>query len=38
MEKQQIEDAWDDGFDRGYGYSESKYDSSQQYFNETYKK
>ena len=36
MEKQQIIDAWEDGFERGYGYRDAKFDSSEQYYNEKY--
>jgi len=38
MEKQQIFDAWDNGYDKGFGYSDAKFNSSEQYYNETFKK
>jgi hypothetical protein len=38
MEKQQIIDAWDNGYDRGYGYTDAKFDSAEQYYNETFNK
>lgn len=36
MEKQQIIDAWDDGYEKGYGYLSAKFDSAEQYYNETF--
>ncbi len=38
MEKQQIFDGWNDGFDRGLGCYYAKFHNSEQYYNETFKK
>jgi hypothetical protein len=37
MEKQQIIDSWDNGYETGYGYISSKFDNAEQYYTETYK-
>lgn len=34
IEKQWIIDAWDNGYDKGFGYSDAKFDSAEQYYNE----
>lgn len=38
MEKQQIIDSWDNGYETGYGYLSSKFDNAEQYYNETFNK
>jgi hypothetical protein len=37
MEKQQLINAWDNGYDRGFGYTDAKFDNSEQYYKETFK-
>jgi hypothetical protein len=38
IEKKQIIDTWDDGYETGYGYLSAKFDNAEQYYNETFKK
>jgi hypothetical protein len=37
IEKQQIIDSWDNGYEKGYGFLSSKFDNAEQYYNETFK-
>lgn len=36
MEKEKIKDAWHKGYDYGYGFIDAKYETSEQYYKETY--
>ena len=38
MEKQQIIEAWDNGYDTGFGYLDSKFENAENYYNETFNK
>ena len=38
MFEEQIIDSWDNGYDRGFGFTDAKFDSSEQYYNKTFNK
>ena len=37
MEKEQIENAWDNGYDNCWGYKDDQWNTSKQYYKETYR-
>jgi hypothetical protein len=36
IEKENLKDAWHKGYDYGYGYTDAKFENSEQYYKETY--